>query len=90
MLQFGQQVAGTAATFICFMPSGPCRLTLVNTGGTTAAIGTSNTVTAGNGGLLPASGVITYAGSQGSTGSQVYAAASSGTVTVSYHLSTAS
>jgi hypothetical protein len=90
-LYLGQRVIGTGITFVCTMPPGPARLTLV---AGTAAIavtavplggsvpGTTFTVTTGA--LIPASTSVTYAGQPGSTGADIYAISGAAT-SASYH-----
>jgi len=98
MLVLGQRAVGTAATFICTLPPGPARLTLVAGTATSIAVGavppgtpgtasSVTSITTGTGALIPASSSVTYDQRPGSSGADIYGAAASAT-TASYHITT--
>jgi hypothetical protein len=95
MLALGQRAVGTTATFVCALPPGASRLTLVAgtvaTGFFVGAVPPGGTATSGittsTGAFIPASGSVTYDNRPGAAGADIYAVASAATV-ASYHITT--
>jgi hypothetical protein len=96
MLDLGQRAVSTTPTFVTTMPPGVCALTLVANGTAATitvvpagAVAPGTVFTVGTGAMLPANVPVTYPGFPASRGADVYAIAASGSVTVSYLISTA-
>jgi hypothetical protein len=94
MLVLGQRAVGTTATFICTLPPGPSRLTLVTgtassvfLGAVTPGLGSAPGLTTTTGAqVLPSSSVV-YDQRPGCSGVDIYGIGTA-TTTASYHITT--
>lgn len=79
MINTYQVSVGASAVKLLDVPPGPAAVVLTNAGTAAVAIGTTNAVTATNGGVIPVNGTVTIPGFAGSKSIALWAIAAGGT-----------